>query len=170
MEEQKENKPQSLYDWVADPEQRVEAKKKAEMLSGVLFRRMGAPDDPKKKKDTIFRISDLVRNTTLTHRTAREFLRTLSVFGYVEIVDNNHFKFFLDVSDQVEFICHDFYNSLIAPGVHLGRLMALINDPDSGYADKEKLKNDLRESIQDMLLYGLSDEVEKEMQEASKEE
>lgn len=98
-----------------------------------------------------FKKKDLVHATTLSWKKAEEMLNTLQVFGFVERIGNNDFKFHFSPKDICEKIRVDVSLSLESLNLDIQRYKGAVEN--SKEDDKEKIFADFKAEIQKNIVF-----------------
>ncbi len=141
-------KYKTIKDFVEDSHNRAETKGRAMKLYTILTR--GAQIDSHDK--FTFTMKQVVKETTLTWKTAEQLMELLKAFGFVQVAKDRSFKFCFDENDIQQQIIMEINETVKLLQNELARLEASVKFTSENETEKvkkyiEEVKNNLKAKI-----------------------
>lgn len=139
----KEKKAPTVSELIADEDNKNEAEKKALYLWNMMTN--NAPVE--NASERIFTKTEIVRRTTLTHKTLGELLELFRLFGFIEFVKGNYeFRFIFSQKTKQDNAYADIVEDIRLLNINIARYKNLLSEDE--FAEKwDKLRENITQLI-----------------------
>ena len=139
----KEKKAPTVSEFVADEDNKNEAEKKALYLWNMMTN--NAPVE--NASERIFTKTEIVRRTTLTHKTLGELLELFRLFGFIEFVKGNYeFRFIFSQKTKQDNAYADIVEDIRLLNINIARYKNLLSEDE--FTEKwDKLRENITQLI-----------------------
>lgn len=139
----KEKKAPTVSEFIADEDNKNEAEKKALYLWNMMTN--NAPVE--NASERIFTKTEIVRRTTLTHKTLGELLELFRLFGFVEFVKGNYeFRFIFSQKTKQDNAYADIVEDIRLLNINIARYKNLLSEDE--FTEKwDKLRENIIQLI-----------------------
>lgn len=139
----KEKKAPTVSEFIADEDNKNEAEKKALYLWNMMTN--NAPVE--NASERIFTKTEIVRRTTLTHKTLGELLELFRLFGFIEFVKGNYeFRFIFSQKTKQDNAYADIVEDIRLLNINIARYKNLLSEDE--FTEKwDKLRENITQLI-----------------------